>query len=84
MKRMKPKRNSISFYVWLIGHYKAPKGNCSVLYWVPIELLEATKFALKAARPQERFRIIYRGPRYDWMRAFTRKADAVAFSVYYK
>ena len=48
---------------------------------IPIKHLEKVREMIK---PLSGLRIIFRGPRYDYNRASTRKADAVRFSVYQK
>ena len=58
-----------------------PKKAVSLWNNIPIEHLEKVREMIK---PFGGLRILFRGPRYDYTRGYTRKADAVGFSVYQK
>ena len=64
-----------------LGEYVSP-GRCSSTFrHIPVQHLERTKRLLRQLGYQGR--IVYRGPRRDQIDpSFTRKRDAVAFSVY--
>lgn len=64
-----------------LGQYISPSTEASTLKWVPIQYLAQTKRLLRQLG--YRSRIVYRGPRRDQIDpSFTRKRDALAFSVY--
>jgi len=58
-----------------------PKKAVSLWNNIPIKHLEKVREMIK---PLSGLRILFRGPRYDYTRGYTRKADAVGFSVYQK
>ena len=61
--------------------YLSPGRECSTFKQIPIQQLDRTKSLLRKLGYQAR--IVYRGPRTDQIDpSFTRKGDAVAFTVY--
>ena len=64
-----------------LGQYVSPLGESSTFKQIPIQQLDRTKSLLR--KLGYRGRIVYRGPRIDQIDpSFTRKRDAVAFTVY--
>ena len=63
-----------------LAQYRSPKDDCSVYYWIPIQHLAEVRKRLGS----KYFRVVYRGPRSNWLKSFTPKSRAVAFSVYEK
>ena len=63
----------------ILDQYSSSALEASVWNNIPIKHLEQVRAWIK---PLGNFRIVYRGPRYDWLRSWTKKSDAVGFSVY--
>jgi hypothetical protein len=64
-----------------LGQYISPGGEASTFKQIPIQQLDRTKRLLKQLG--YRARVVYRGPRTNQIDpSFTRKEDAVAFTVY--
>ena len=61
-----------------IGNYVAKPENS---VWIPIEYLDMVRKFCKHNGVS--FTAKFRGPRFDRTRAFTKKADAYFFSIYY-
>ena len=65
----------------LLKKYNSPNSETSFLKDVPIDLLDVTKNILRKGSV-EKFRIVYRGPRYDAMACYCLKKNAKRFAVY--
>ena len=64
-----------------LSQFISPSGEASTFKQIPIQQLDRTKRLLKQLG--YRARVVYRGPRISQMDpSFTRKEDAVAFTVY--
>lgn len=63
----------------LLARYKSPEHENSYWKCIPVCYLDQVRDALKSVG---QFRAVYRGPRTNHWRSFTRKEDAVAFTVY--
>jgi hypothetical protein len=70
----------------LIDHYGAPDDESAILKGLPIQVLEQVRPTIRriAELTGKKLRVIYRGPRYDLCRSWCRRADARAFSVYWR
>lgn len=68
----------------VIFEYGSPTKEKSLFKWIPVENLDDTKEKLAKLWPNLKFRIVYRGPRFDKYRLSTRKFNATHFSVYSK
>jgi len=62
-----------------LDQYQAPNNELSMYKSIPIKYLEQVRAWLT---PAGKFRIVFRGPRYDGSRGYTRKSDAWGFAVY--
>lgn len=61
-----------------------PRVQCSTYKNIPIQFLKETQDRLRKTCPKGyTIRYRFRGPRYDFTRAHTTKANANRFSVYY-
>jgi len=65
----------LSYLLWI--KYSSPEDEVSFSKNIPIKYLDEVRKLWP-----EQFRVIYRGPRYDWTRSFTLKKDAIKFSLY--
>ena len=64
-----------------LSQFISPSGETSTFKQIPIQQLDRTKRLLRQLG--YRARVVYRGPRINQMDpSFTRKQDAVAFTVY--
>lgn len=64
-----------------LSQFISPSGETSTFKQIPIQQLDRTKRLLKQLGYNAR--VVYRGPRINQMDpSFTRKEDAVAFTVY--
>ena len=63
-----------------ISNYISPKGESSLYKGIPIKYLERVKTMLK--NTGLKFRVKFRGPRYDHQRGTCLKANARSFAVY--
>jgi hypothetical protein len=65
----------------ILAKFNSPDSETSVLKDVPIDCLKQVKDILKKVSFYK-FRIVYRGPRYDSMACYCLKKDAKRFAVY--
>lgn len=65
----------------ILSKYNSPDSETSVLKDVPIGSLNQIKNILNKVS-FSKFRIVYRGPRYDAMACYCLKKDAKRFAVY--
>lgn len=70
----------------LLEQYAAPQGETAVLKGLPIQVLDLVRPTMRriAGLTDRKMRVIFRGPRYDLSRGWCRRADARAFSVYFR
>lgn len=70
----------------LLKAYAAPDGETAIVKGLPIQSLDLVRPFMKrlSALTGQKVRVMYRGPRYDACRGACRKADARAFSVYFR
>lgn len=63
--------------------FRTPKtGEVSKYKNIPIGYLNLVRTILNIRGYRGKYRIRYRGPRYDWSRSFCRKEHALRFAVY--
>ena len=65
----------------LLEQYLSPQDESSLVKGVPLNLLEDMKNIVRQATNQK-IRVLYRGPRRDAMRCYTRREDARSFAIY--
>lgn len=63
---------------------KSPENEFSLVKNVPLELLDTVKKLLKESFPERKFRVKYRGPRYDFSRGTCLKKHAKSAAIYFK
>lgn len=68
----------------LIAQYRSPAGEASVVKGVPVSLQSAMIADLRSTYPTKKFRVRFRGPRYDPLRCHCLKKDAKNFAVYFQ
>jgi len=70
----------------LFAVYAAPESESAILKGLPIQVLAQVRATMRriAGLTGQPLRVIYRGPRYDPGRSWCRRADARAFSVYFR
>lgn len=64
--------------------FSSPMKEKSMFKWIPMAEMDTTKEKLSRLWPNVKFRIRYRGPRFDTFRLHTLKRHATHFSVYVK
>lgn len=68
----------------VLEQYSSPEDESSVIKGVPVHLLDYVREQFRRAGYLDgrRFRVHFRGPRYDLSRGYCRRQDAHSFAVY--